>query len=489
MTSMMTPMMTPGSTELDHGSDAPAGVEATTVTTATSRRPRRRTRLAAAGIGLAATLLVVGSIGVARQQSGDDEISTSASSPVIAPSDVTAQNPNPENLGELIAGLQTRLESIPNDHVAWATLGLAYVQQAKATANPAFYAQSDGALAASLAIDESENFLAYAGLSALASARHEFEAAKAHAETGLVINEASAVLHGALSDAELQLGNYDAAIAAVERMSDLRPDTASFARESYIWELRGNTELATRFMESALEAAPTPADESFALFQLGELAFNQGDPEAALDLYNEARARTPDDLSALAGKAKAEAALGQVETALDHYAQLVQRAPEPGYLAAYGELAQSLGRDALAAEQYAVVSATQALFEANGVEPDAGPVLFLAEHGDPIEALSAAEVGIEARPFLAMYDAYAWALHKNGRNDEALVAIEEALSLGTLDATYLYHSGMIKQALGDVDGATSDLSAALDINPHFNPLSPEIARAALERLQADGSES
>lgn len=483
----MTSMLTPDTKE--HEDPHRNNSHATTPPADGNARPKRRSRLIVGGLGLAAVLVAVASVGVTSQRSNGGDISTSASSPVIAASDANAPNPNPESLDELIAGLQTRLEAIPTDQTAWATLGLAYVQQAKATANPTFYSRADGALAESLAVDASENFLAYAGLSALASARHDFHAAKTHAETGLAINGFSAVLFGALSDAELQLGNYAAGFDAVERMSDLRPDTASFARESYIWELRGNIDLATRFMESALEAAPTPADESFAIFQLGELAFNQGDPTAALDLYNEARARTPNDLASLAGKAKAEAALGQVETAFDHYAELVQRAPEPGYLAAFGELAESLGRDDVAAEQYAVLAATQALFEENGVEPDAGPTLFLADHGDPSAALAAAELGMEVRPFVAMYDAYAWSLHKNDRNEEALVAIEEALSLGTLDATYRYHSGMIKHALGDDEGAAVDLAAALEINPNFNPLSVNVAKATLSELRQEGIES
>ncbi|BAN01876.1 hypothetical protein YM304_15620 [Ilumatobacter coccineus YM16-304] len=438
------------------------------------------------GAALAITLIVAASIGVARDRSGDDVETTADEGVVDVDIVASQQNPNPESLDELIAGLQTRLAGIPNDHTAWAALGLAYVQQAKATANPAFYPRADGALAESIALDADSNFLAYAGRSALASARHDFAAAKEHAEAGLAINAFSAPLHGALGDAELQLGNYDGAIEAVGRMSELRPDTASFARESYLWELRGNVDLATRFMESAREAAPTPADEAFAVFHLGELAFDQGDPTTALDLYNVAQSLVPGDPASLAGKAKAEAALGQVETALDHYARVVTIAPEPAYVTAYAELLDSLGRDDAAAEQYAVVAATEALFAENGVAPDAGPLLFLAEHGDPAAALAGAEAAIAERPFLAMYDAYAWALHKNGRHDEALVAIDEALALGTRNASYLYHSGMIKHALGDMPGAVADLTAALETNPHFDPLAAPIASETLAELVEQG---
>ena len=444
---------------------------------------RRPLRLVLAGVALAAVLLVAAAIGVSRSRSDGQDITTEADGEVIAASEVAeSSNPNPADLDELIESLQTRLERIPNDDTAWATLGLAYVQQAKATVNPSFYELADGALAESLAVDTDGNFLARAGLSALASARHDFAEAKEQAELGLEINEFSAILHGALSDAELQLGNYDAAFDAVDRMTELRPDTTSFARASYVYELRGDIDLATRLMEDALEAAPTPADRAFALFQLGELSFNQGDPNTALTLYNQARQESPDDPAALAGKARAEAALGQTETALDHYAELVAVAPEPSYLVQYGELLESLGRTEEAEAQYAVFQATQALFEENGVLPDAAPTLFLAEHDDPQRALAAAEAGLEARPFLAMYDAYAWALHQNGRDEDALVAIDEALSLGYRNASYLYHSGMIKLALGDDDGARTDLQEALDLNPYFDPLAAPIARRTLDEL-------
>ena len=197
--------------------------------------------------------------------------------PIVEIGAVAAPRTN-ESLTELIARLQTRLQTVPDDGGSWALLGLAYVQQAKLTVDPSYYPRADEALARSIALDGDDNFLAFAGLSALASARHDFDAAKTYAERGLAINAYSAVLHGALGDAELQLGNYDAAFEAVQRMVDLSPDTSSLSRASYTWELRGDVATATELMQRALDDAPTPADEAFALVHLGELAFNAGDP-------------------------------------------------------------------------------------------------------------------------------------------------------------------------------------------------------------------
>ncbi len=443
---------------------------------------RHSTRIALAGFGLGAVLFVAAAVGFVRSGSSND-VTASATGVVIASEFVTAsENPSRATLDGLIAGLQTRLESTPKDDVGWATLGLAYVRQAKATVNPQFYAKADGALGESLAINDDDNFLAYAGLSALASARHDFSAAKEYAEAGLAINAFSAVLYGALSDAELQLGNYEAAFDSVQKMVNLSPDTSSLSRASYTWELRGDIEQATALMQRALADAPTPGDKAFALFYLGELSFNSGDVEAALDFYNAAQAESPDDPAALAGKAKAEAALGQIETAIDHYAELVARAPEPSYILEYGELLESLGRVAEAEQQYDVFRTTQTLFEASGVEPDAAPTLFDANHGDASQALADAERGIRTRPFLAMYDAYAWALHMNGRDSEALEAIGTAMELGVRNALFHYHAGMIKLALGDDDGAVEELTTAIELNPYFSPLEAPIAVETLARL-------
>lgn len=450
------------------------------------RPPRARRRRMVAGAGfLTAVILAAGAIGVTRSRTNGDDVSTSATSPVIeAESVAVLPNPSPDTLDELIESLRLRLEAVPSDHTAWATLGLAYVQQAKAAVDPTFYQLADGALAESLALDTDENFLAHAGQSALSSARHDFELARTQALRGLEINDFSAILHGALSDAELQLGNYDAAFAAIDRMIELSPDTTSFARASYAAELQGDLELARLWMVDALEAAPSASDRAFALFHLGELAFNAGRPDDALDLYNEARREVPDDAAALFGKARAEAALGQVATSLDHYEQLVEQAPEPGYVAAYATLLESLGRTAEAQDQRAVVDAMQVLFADSGVRLDAGPILYQVDHGDPVAALDAAEVGVSDHPFVTMYDAYAWALHANGRHAEALEAADEAAATGYRSALQMFHRGMIKEALGDTEGAIDDLSAALATNPHFDPMHAQTAESVLADLTA-----
>jgi len=389
------------------------------------------------GLGLGGLLLVAGAFGVVRSH-GPATTPVAVAAPGAASGLARISG---ATLDQTITALQDHLKVVSKDYVSWSTLGLAYVQQAKVTVNSDFYPRAEGALTTSLSINTDENFLAYAGLAALANARHDFAAAKTYAQQGLAINSYSDILYGALSDAETQLGEYPEARASVDKMVNLSPDTSSLSRASYTRELQGDTDQARTLMQQALDDAPTGA-----------------------------------------GKAKAEAALGQNLTALDDYAILVARTPEPSYLIEYGELLQSLGRTDEANKQYAVFGTTQQLFEANGVAPDSTPSLFYANHGDPARALENAEKGIATRPFVVMYDAYAWALHSNGRDAEALPAINKAIEPGMKNALFHFHKGMIQASLGDDGNARLELNRALDINPKFSPLDAPIALAALAEL-------
>ena len=443
-------------------------------------------KLVALGMAVTVLLLVAGAVGFSQS---NDEVPQAAPPAAVAPFVATFRASPGAPLTDLIAQLQAQLESTPNDYVSWATLGLAYVQQARISVNPTFYNLAEGALDQSFEANDDDNFLGYAGRSSLASARHEFALAKQYALEGIEINEFSALLWGALGDAETQLGNYEAAAEHVQRMVDLSPDTASLARVSYTWELRGDLTQATAQMNRALEVAPTPDDRAFALYFLGELAFGQGDADAALGYYNEAVRVAPADIAASAGRAKALAATGQLETAVDAYAALVERVPDPAYLTAYGALLQSLGREAEAEEQFGVVQVTRALYRTNGVQPDAAEILFLADHGDPAEALELVESASVKVAFLAEHDAYAWALYRNGRFEEALEQSRLALATGIQNASYLYHSGMIQKALGNTAEAIAELSAALDLNPHFDLIGAVEAAETLAELAPNSDDA
>jgi tetratricopeptide (TPR) repeat protein len=444
-----------------------------------SSAPKKLKLIAALGIG--AVVLTAGAFGVARDTDQPAALAAVRPSAAVEAAGSVATSNGP-GLERTIASLEARLSETPKDHTGWATLGLALVQQARVTIDPTLYSRAEDALATSWSINDDDNDLALAGNSALAAGRHDFAAAQRFATDGLAINPYSSLLYGLLSDAQIQLGEYDDAFASIQKMLDLSPDTTSLSRASYAFELRGDVAQAEALMERALQDAPTDADRAFALTHLGDLAFDAGDPNRALEFQLRALDASPDDVAAQFGRARAELALGQTETALAHFDDLVRRVPDPFYAATYGAALESVGRVEEAAAQYDLVDAGHTLFAASGQLPDADAVLFDIQRGRIDEALVDAESAMDTQPFLATRDAYAWALHAAGRHDEALIEIEAALALGTRNAQFHYHAGMIRLALGDVDGARADLSEALAINPFFDPIDGPIAAAELAKL-------
>jgi tetratricopeptide (TPR) repeat protein len=396
--------------------------------------------------------------------------------------------PVPDRLAASIQQAQDRLRRLPGDADTWAGLGTAYVEQARVSANPAYYAQAQGALERSLALRPDGNAAAAVGLGALANARHDFATARRHAEQALALNPASAEANGVLADAATQLGDTATATAAVQRMLDLRPGVAAFTRASYELELHGRVDEARTALQRALDGATSRDELAFSHFYLGELAWGGGDLEEARAQYERGLAAAPGDPMLLSGRAKVLVATGRVDEAITAYARLTERVPLPGYLLEYGELLQSAGRLPEADVQYRLLAEQQRLNAAQGSTDDAAAALVAADHGDPAEAVALAEAEWQRRQSIFSADALAWALHAAGRDAEALPLIDRAGALGRRDATVAYHRGMILAGLSRTEPARTGeavaaLEQALSTNPHFSPLHAGIARQTLDALR------
>ena len=134
---------------------------------------RARAITIATAAGLAVVVFLVGALGlsttpVARRGSTAAGASGDA---FLIPSSGAA------SLDAAIASLESRLEAAPEDWQASAALGIAYVQQARVTADPSAYPIAQAALRRSLALRPNDNADALIGLGTLAAARHDFASA------------------------------------------------------------------------------------------------------------------------------------------------------------------------------------------------------------------------------------------------------------------------------------------------------------------------
>ena len=381
-----------------------------------------------------------------------------------------------------VAADQQRLREVPGDAAGWARLGGEYVEQARLTADPSYYPKAEEALRRSMALAPDANVDALTGLGALANARHLFAEARDFAGQAIAVSPAHWAAYAVLADARTQLGDDIGATEAVQDLLDRRPGTASFTRAAYDLEQHGRTEEARRALQQALAGAYDPADKAFCQYQIAELDRTDGHPEAALAGYRAALATAPGHTPALAGRARAEAALGDTDAAVRDYADAVAQVPLPQYLLELGELQESLGRPEEARQQYRLLEAEQRLAGANGVVDDLTTGQYQADHGDPAAAVRLLRGEWDRRRNALVADALAWALHRQGADGEALELAAQAQQNGWRNALFSYHRGEIEHALGHTDAARGHLTEALDIDPHFSPLWAARARADLAAL-------
>lgn len=405
---------------------------------------------------------------------------------VAASTPVTPGLLNSKDLDASIAALQAHLRAQPKDHGSWATLGLAYVEQARSKGDPSRYPQAEKALRRSLKLAP-DNDQALCGEAALAAARHEFKEALVFADKALKQNPYSERALSSRIDALVELGRYDEAAKAADTADERRPGVPVFTRYAYVRELRGDVGIARRVLEQALSAATSPGDVAYVAAQLGQLAWNQGDYKAALAYYSRALAADENYLPALEGRARTQAATGDRADAIKGMEVAVARYPLPGPLVELGELYEARGADGdktKAGDQYALVDAWIALARANGVNADLDTALAAADHGDKAEALRAARAEWARRHTVHTADALAWALHVNGHDREALPYARRSTATGYRNASFRYHRGMIELATGHREDARRSLTAALKLNPGFSPLGASKARTALKGLEA-----
>ena len=438
-------------------------------------------------IGIAAlaaiALFVGGGIGLWR--------TVSSSPPATSSGEVRQEQTSPLSLSPLIAtaslsqaiaSLQTRLRQIPTDWRSFASLGLAYVQEARITADPSYYPKAQGVLQRSLAMNTTQNDVGDIGMAALAAARHDFAGALSWGTKAQKINPYNDNAYGVIGDAQTELGEYPQAFATIQHMVELKPQLSSYSRVSYQLELRGHVALAISTMRDALGAAGTPEDAAWASNQLGDLYWNRGRVAEAAKQYRAAQAYDASFVPPLAGLANVAWARGDTAGAIRGYEAVVARYPLPQYVIALGDLDAIAGRTADAARQYALVRTEEALFRAAGVNVDLELALFDTDHGALGAGLREARTEWGRRHSILVADALAWALERTGHAREALSYERRAMSLGMRNALFFFHAGMIERSLGRTAAARSDLGTALAIDPHFSILHAAEARAALRAM-------
>ena len=378
-----------------------------------------------------------------------------------------------------IAGLQATVKAHPNDAAEYVLLADAYMQKVRETGDFAYYTRAEGVLAKARAINPREPSL-YTGLGTLALARHDFKQALVYGNEAHALAPDVVRPYGVIVDAQVELGRYRAAGRTLQRMIDLKPNLASYARVSYFRELHGDLAGAERAMRLAVDAGgAAPENVAYVQSLLGQLLFARGKLGSAGHAYRLALYNFPGYAPAEAGLARVEAAGGHLRAAIRRLRVVVERLPLPEYVIALGETEQAAGLGARARQDFALVGAERRLLAANGVNTDTELALFEADHGSPARAVSLARRAWSRAPSVRSADSLGWALTAARRPHAGLAWAHRALRLGSRDPLFLYHAGMAARAAGDRVQSRALLRRAIELNPRFSPLYGPRAERAL----------
>jgi tetratricopeptide (TPR) repeat protein len=371
--------------------------------------------------------------------------------------------------GAVVRRLERAASEEPGNARTLALLGLGYQQLARETGDPSYLDRAGGALHRALAVDDRDPVV-LTGLAQLAVAQHRFRAAVRPARRALAIDPENAAALGALGDALVATGRYHEAFRVYDRLAAAGPSVAAYARVAVSRQLLGRRGAALDAMELALEAGSAiPEQQAWALVQYGNLLVSDGRLDDAAAAYRRSLGLVPGYVHARAGLARVDAANGRLAAAARRLEHVVDRLPAAAYAVQLGDVLAAAGKKREARRAYALVETIARLLGANGVRTELQTALFDLDRGTRLRgALARARAAHRAAPSVNAADAVAWGLARTGRCLEARAWSRESLRLGTKDALFFFHRGMIERCLGGHSEARSWFRRALATDPHFS---------------------
>ena len=152
-----------------------------------------------------------------------------------------------------------------------------------------------------------KNFEANVYKSSLRMSQHQFADAKKIAEEAKSINPDNAYVYGILVDANVELGNYEEAIANSDKMQALKPSLEAYSRASYLREIYGDYPGAIAAMKLAVQAGlPGSEPQCWSRNVLGDLYSTTGKLTEAKSTFEENLYMRPSYAPSMAGLAKVE---------------------------------------------------------------------------------------------------------------------------------------------------------------------------------------
>src|SRR6204780_406765 len=381
------------------------------------------------------------------------------------------------------------LEKNPADAKSSLALAAIFIQEARVTGNYVYYDKAAMKYVNNVLKIDSNNFDALTFKALIYLSQHHFADGLAIAEKAKQINPYNAFIYGMLVDGNVEMGNYDSAVANSDRMVSIRPDLKSYSRISYLREIYGDYPGAIEAMKMAVDAG-APGDEAteWTRVQLGHLYENTGDLKSAEMHYTIALNERAGYAYALAGLARIALGSKDYVKAISYYEQanvsvtdysFKEELVEAYKLSGHKEKGDALANDVIKGMSKDAQSGQND--ENIGHYADRELAYAYLKINNYDKALEHALLEYNRRPDnIDVNETVAWVYYCKGEYSKALPYLKVALKTNSKNPTLLCHAGLIYEKVGERALAKNQLQSALQSNPN---IAEELKRESANVLQ------
>jgi len=398
-----------------------------------------------------------------------------------------AQTPEWTTTKRTAVELQNQVLLHPEDNKARLSLAALFIQEARITGDHVYYDRAAMKQVNDVLKTDSGSFEALLYKSLLFIAQHHFADGLGYATKAQQINPYNAYVYGMLIDANVELGNYAAAVENADKMVSIRPDIRSYSRISYLREIHGDYPGAIEAMKLAVEAGvPGTEPTEWARIQLAQLYEHTGDAKSAEMHYSIALEQRPGYAYALAGLGRIAAGKEEYTKAAGLFSQAYAAVNDNSFREELAEINEVMGQAAKAKELKQELIGSLSKEAKSGQEDEsighyADRELAYAyiQAGDYDKAVEHALAEYNRRPGnIDVNETLAWAYFHTASYTKALPYIKEALKTNSKNPNLLCRAGLIFLGAGDKTTALPLLEAGLKNKPYMSPRLRKAATSA-----------
>ncbi len=399
-----------------------------------------------------------------------------------------------EASSEHLSRIDSRLPSLPADasertFLSLEQLGWSIMDVAQASADERLYRTAEHVSDCMLAVDSRHQGARLLRGHALAS-QHRFKDAERLARS-LVETRGSPEDYGLLGDALIEQGDFGSAVDAYQRLMDMKPGPAAYARASHVRWLLGDIDGAIGLLERAGFASTSmaPGAAAWGRVQLAELYFERndrarGDVDRARWLIEASLDVVPSFPHALLLRGQLHLDEGAPEAAYADFAQVARAFASVESVWAAIEAADLSGERARASEL------ELDLADWGATEDPRTYALFLASRRKSLDlAGGLIALELERRRDPLTLGVAAWVAHARGDHAAASAYIEQARAHGTRDARISLHAAAIALAAGEREAAERTAREAQSLRHMLFPSEQRLLDQLTRRLGSSSSSS